>query len=834
MPNRGFINDPLANINLLRDTLHDRYRSGFPIIKELVQNADDAKASQLRLVWTDGLVEAGHPLLAGPALAVINDGPFSKEDADAIRRMGINYKAADKGTVGKFGLGLKSIFHLCETFFFLAGGTESFSDGWQANVLNPWSGPEEGLHDEWDEFSNACQAAIVNHLKSLFRSERWFVLWIPLRLHAHCLECDPIVSEFYDEREVSDVLPADLGSKLEPVVPFLRHVCTVEGLIYRCGNAPQSLFRVEINDGFARRRFPELMETGAPLSLGGTLTSQETDGTTRNCVVAGYEVFVDSDAIRTIKKHENWPRSASLKSTRGEPEKSEPHAAIYFVGSERYRGNLTVQWSVFLPIGDPEPGISCPGEMDYSLLIHGYFFVDSGRSRIEKFATVDEVGSAVNESDVRSQWNSQLAAEGVFPLVIPALRQFVVNADLKDTEVRNLTNALVRTDLIKDFRSQVCAQQQWIYRLGESGGNWLAEASEHPVYGIPGPPDSNSETLHGALMCLDEVCREHIITYTDWPYLRASKQLDGWPDNLLARVLQRKDSEIFRRKEELNYLAKFLAVERPGPQATGKFKDLLNHAFRDLTFDDLKPVKELVRKLLGYVAPSERFALNGLSSEISQSLFRGLSRQELGLLLVPKSFDTEEPSSGELKVTAASSALKWLARARAEEQDALNDARSKLAMQLIGKTVDREELLSECGTLDIFVAYDAKSQQQVSVSFETLRSGLERGVLFIESLDSSMADMLQAALADDVLLLLKSELANSLFAAGTVPKCDRQACVNLIAECPRLAEPKKRANLLREMARDVLDEIDIKVLRYLLHGDAERFDEMGVLIAGVS
>ena len=132
MAKQGFINDPLANINLLRDTLHDRYHSGFPIIKELVQNADDAKASLLRLVWTDGLVGADHPLLTGPALAVINDGAFSDEDAEAIRRMGINYKAADRGSVGKFGLGLKSIFHLCETFFFLAGGTDASHGSWKA------------------------------------------------------------------------------------------------------------------------------------------------------------------------------------------------------------------------------------------------------------------------------------------------------------------------------------------------------------------------------------------------------------------------------------------------------------------------------------------------------------------------------------------------------------------------------------------------------------------------------------------------------------------------------------------------------------------------------
>ena len=33
-------------INLISDNLRDRYRSGFPILKELIQNADDAGASR--------------------------------------------------------------------------------------------------------------------------------------------------------------------------------------------------------------------------------------------------------------------------------------------------------------------------------------------------------------------------------------------------------------------------------------------------------------------------------------------------------------------------------------------------------------------------------------------------------------------------------------------------------------------------------------------------------------------------------------------------------------------------------------------------------------------
>ena len=115
--NFGFLSSPYANINLISDNLRDRYRDGFPVVKELVQNADDAGATHLDIGWTHGLPKASHPLLQGPTLFIINDGPFRDEDAFAMRQLGLSDRANETATIGKFGLGLKSIFHLCEAFF---------------------------------------------------------------------------------------------------------------------------------------------------------------------------------------------------------------------------------------------------------------------------------------------------------------------------------------------------------------------------------------------------------------------------------------------------------------------------------------------------------------------------------------------------------------------------------------------------------------------------------------------------------------------------------------------------------------------------------------------
>jgi hypothetical protein len=120
----GYIHDPLQIINLIADNLRDRYKSGFPVLKEIIQNADDAGSAdesiQLEFGLSQGIDKAEHPLLKGPALYFLNNGAFAESDYKAIRSFGLNRKAIEQSSIGKFGLGMKSVFHFCEAFFFLA------------------------------------------------------------------------------------------------------------------------------------------------------------------------------------------------------------------------------------------------------------------------------------------------------------------------------------------------------------------------------------------------------------------------------------------------------------------------------------------------------------------------------------------------------------------------------------------------------------------------------------------------------------------------------------------------------------------------------------------
>src|ERR1700694_5501778 len=99
---KGLRHDPLADIELIRQNLKDRYSEGFPILKELIQNAEDSYASKVVFAWTPGLADARHPLLRGPALIAANDGPFTSADRDSIRKMGLSDKLRAGVSIGKF------------------------------------------------------------------------------------------------------------------------------------------------------------------------------------------------------------------------------------------------------------------------------------------------------------------------------------------------------------------------------------------------------------------------------------------------------------------------------------------------------------------------------------------------------------------------------------------------------------------------------------------------------------------------------------------------------------------------------------------------------------
>nr|XP_006819457.1 PREDICTED: sacsin-like [Saccoglossus kowalevskii] len=107
------------------------------IFKELLQNADDAKATELHIIYdprshsTDKIVsESWKPIQQSPAICVYNNQIFSDDDIAGVQQVGIGAKSADAHTTGQYGIGFNSVYHLTDCPSFL-------SDDHQLGVFDP-------------------------------------------------------------------------------------------------------------------------------------------------------------------------------------------------------------------------------------------------------------------------------------------------------------------------------------------------------------------------------------------------------------------------------------------------------------------------------------------------------------------------------------------------------------------------------------------------------------------------------------------------------------------------------------------------------------------------
>ena len=96
------------------------YPCDHEIFKELLQNADDAKATEIHFILDSRKHKDEHVFskswkpLQGPALCVYNNQPFSKSDLEGIQNIGEGSKSNDPNKTGQYGIGFSSVYHLTD------------------------------------------------------------------------------------------------------------------------------------------------------------------------------------------------------------------------------------------------------------------------------------------------------------------------------------------------------------------------------------------------------------------------------------------------------------------------------------------------------------------------------------------------------------------------------------------------------------------------------------------------------------------------------------------------------------------------------------------------
>ncbi|XP_056019914.1 sacsin-like isoform X2 [Ostrea edulis] len=121
-------------VTRLRNILED-YPCDISILNELVQNADDAKATEIHFVYdrqshsTKGLFDESMKDIQGPALVVFNDSCFSEKDIEGISNLGEGSKSTDPNQTGQFGIGFNAVYHITDAPSFLTKGEQTPNGG---------------------------------------------------------------------------------------------------------------------------------------------------------------------------------------------------------------------------------------------------------------------------------------------------------------------------------------------------------------------------------------------------------------------------------------------------------------------------------------------------------------------------------------------------------------------------------------------------------------------------------------------------------------------------------------------------------------------------------
>ncbi|XP_010245479.1 PREDICTED: sacsin [Nelumbo nucifera] len=103
------------------------YPEGTTVLKELIQNADDAGATKVCLCLDRRVHGVGSLLSSklaewqGPALLAYNNAEFTDDDFVSISRIGDSKKQGQAWKTGRFGVGFNSVYHLTDLPSFVSG-----------------------------------------------------------------------------------------------------------------------------------------------------------------------------------------------------------------------------------------------------------------------------------------------------------------------------------------------------------------------------------------------------------------------------------------------------------------------------------------------------------------------------------------------------------------------------------------------------------------------------------------------------------------------------------------------------------------------------------------
>ncbi|CAG1064740.1 hypothetical protein BAC1_00305 [uncultured bacterium] len=841
-------------INLITDNLRDRYQSGFPILKELIQNADDAEAQRFVFGYHAGFPHANNPLLHGPGLLCYNNGKFKKSDKKAIASFAENTKAAEEGTIGKFGLGMKSIFHLCEAFLYVANdGTEIHRE-----ILNPWNISDDNIHPHWENVSDFEWNELENAAREISGEDiTWFFLWIPLRQQRHLVtengeKTGSIMERFpgdegFDGPDLSFLRDSSLRSRLASILPLLPNLSSITLL-------PSATSRIN---------FTLMLESDGRLERKSSVASST--GKVHDAVdkfslhFHGNKIEVlDSSVLAKLKQHHKWPKTY-YRDERGHlcpaEDKSRPEGSILICRQEQGNGKLSIQWALFLPLEEEShlfEASNVNSQTDYKIYIHGQFFVDAGRRGIFAFSQIREDSKvdieSLDETGLRRCWNNELARQISLPLFIPTLEKFIRTNSLCESDIYALTDAINKSSskdnssksFLGMFKQSICANHSWCRIVEREAQVWrkIDHRKAHRLLLLPAPPKGEPSRPWTVLPMLDSM--GDAVSFVDVEAPSISLRVEQWSENELAMVLGGDTFKAFSSSTQLDYLASFLekaagpylGTERPQKALLA----LIREGFRNTPIAAMRQHRQRVVNVVRFLLPQYRLSIGpqdaSARTAVPENIISALWRCDADVIILPKDLDDNE-KPGEAKPQRAD-VLLWLRTIHDMIdspliQNVALDRCLDVTSELLRKQDEnqRSGILRTNPDLRIIQAIDARTLQVAAVSYATLENALKRNNLFGFALGNSavssagLTRWLADAVPQEQILLIKNDTFKTLFInSETLPSSNDGMAIlmSLGATQKKLGPAHARRKLIEHVDNPGQDKSAILGLRYLLHG----------------
>jgi hypothetical protein len=800
----GFKRSNLTDIKFLRN-LFNESTDHFLVLKELIQNADDAgtggqgSASFVALGCSLGIPDADHPLLSAPAIFAVNDGTLSPSDAEAIVSLGLSTKGGDSSTVGKFGLGLKSVFYLAEALFFMDARLCPEED-WTSphfDVLSPWLSGDPPLRPEWLQFGAADRARILAHLKDLDIPEG-FVVWVPLRRRSDCLVSGHelpvhVMSNYFGDQPfaISDQTIQDV----QDLMPMLGRVRRIMVKARPEADAP-----LLVLDQVGAQRTSDLSnQTPFERTFAGAVTSSVTAPT----VYVGHEALVRHDWLTSLNQSEHWP-STEVVTLYGNVQKKDPsvpHGAAVWQRSQGQGGRLRALWSVFLPV-EEALNETLSTSSAYTLTLHGYFFLREDRKAIYELKQSPDGTLPVNVSELRRDWNGHLALQTTLPVVLQGLAE--ITAEASEDERTEVSRALRKSDLARTHLDALTSRHQWARQLRGSTFQWTLTSAGQTFLPVH---------AHAALLDLwpelPALAGEHALLDAGSPnFVSRAQSSPVWPLDLARRLMAQLDFPALLGRSE-----RMLALQ---------------HMLRFLPLSEIRG--DLLQAVRTAWPHSEASLLSKHRSNVAALLVELLAEQ---LLALPEAF----PSllAERLRAAACSILIVPFGYAAPSKERLLNERDAQLLLDAIqieddivpvlrlikDRLPESADLPAVCADRKLLPTSRGSQGAGPWLTPEKAAGLAAQGLIFRQQGDDAvLLSHLQDVLGEAQLYLVPSRVVDVL--ELDIPRLSVTAVLNTVQHVATTAPARSRLALVQkliESAPSVLERTENRpVLRSLLHG----------------